>query len=269
MYTPSRFSNKIKHFQSKILDRYGHNKRDLPRRDTFDSYQVLISETMLQQTQVDRVIPKYLTFLDTLPTLSHLAQAEKVLLLGLRSWLWFNSRALRLQQCAEEIIKNHEGHLPKERKILLTLPWIGPYTSASLLAFAYNIAVPVIDTNIRRVLIAELDLPEEISLQDMEKIALVCIPEGKSNDRHNALMDYGATVLTSKKTGIKPLSRQSRFEGSRRQIRGKVVKYLIKHGATSLDVLATIYPHIEFESIVQEMQRDDLVKKKGALLMIW
>lgn len=84
------------------------HKRTLPRRDTFDPYGVLVSETMLQQTQVDRVIPKYLVFLEEIPSFQQLATVEKPTLLRLRSGLGFNSRALRLQNCAQEIVKNHK-----------------------------------------------------------------------------------------------------------------------------------------------------------------
>lgn len=98
----------IHRFQNKIFDRYATHKRDLPRRDTFDTYQVVVSEMMLQQTQVERVIPKYMAFLDALPTLHLLAQADKLHILKLRSGLGFNSRAIRLQLCAQKIIELYQ-----------------------------------------------------------------------------------------------------------------------------------------------------------------
>lgn len=243
-------------FQKHILDRYAVHKRDLPRRDVFDSYRVLVSEVMLQQTQVDRVIPKYLAFITALPTFRDLAEAEKKLLLELRSWLGFNSRVLRLQTCAQQVIERFGGMLPQTREELRSLPWIGAYSSASILAFAFNLPAPVIDTNIRRVLIHAYGLSEDVSLSDLETIALQSIPEGRSNDRHNALMDYGSAIATAQKTGIKPVSKQSKFEGSARQVRGGIVKRLVTYWATHKSVLEKRFAHPKFEQVVADLQKE-------------
>ena len=110
----------------------------------------------------------------------------------------------------------------------MKLPGIGPYTSAAILAFAWNKAVPVVDTNIRRVLIFLFKLSEDISAQALEDFASKIIPKNKSRDWHNALMDYGALQLTARTTKIKSLSKQSKFEGSDRQVRGQLLKQLVK-----------------------------------------
>lgn len=258
----------IDHVQKKILDRYAQHKRELPRRDTFDGYKVLVSEIMLQQTQVERVMPKFLRFIETLPSFETLAHIDKSTLLGLRSWLGFNSRALRLQRCAQILIDEHQGILPKTRQLLRTLPGIWSYTSWSLLAFTYNIAVPVVDTNIRRVYIAEFGLPETISPLALESVVLATIPDGRANDRYNALMDYGSTVLTVKKTGIKPLSKQSRFTWSRRQIRGKVLKHLVHHWPSAKKLLQSSYQHAQFSDIIEEMMEEWLITEKKGMLSI-
>lgn len=255
-------------FQQKILDRYACNKRELPRRDTFDAYKVLVSETMLQQTQVDRVIPKFTAFLQTFPTFSDLADAPKELLLYHRSGLGFNSRVLRLQQCARLLHTNYNGILPRERETLLTLPGIWPYTSCSLLAFTYNLAVPVIDTNIRRVFIHELGLSEQITTKELELIALEAIPTWHSNDWHNALMDYGSLVLTSKATGIKPRSKQSRFAWSRRQVRGNILKHLLTQWPTAITILAATYQHDAFDEIVSQMLTEGLIHQQQSIISI-
>jgi A/G-specific adenine glycosylase len=204
----------------------------------------------------------------TFPTLQDLADAPKELLLRHRSWLWFNSRALRLQVCARQLIENHEGILPRDRETLLQLPGIGPYTSCSLLAFTYNLPAPVIDTNIRRIFIHELHLPESITIKELEIIALEAIPDWRSNDRHNALMDYGSQVLTSKKTGIKPVSKQSRFVWSRRQIRGKVLKHLLTHWPTAITTLEHLYPHDAFTEIIEQMKHEHLLNENKSILSI-
>lgn len=250
---------RIQALQKKILDRYAKHKRVLPWRDSFDGYKVLVSESMLQQTQVDRVIPKFNAFMQRLPTMNDLAEVDKVTLLTLWSGLGFNARALRLQQCAQEVCTRFGGKLPKDRDVLLSLPGIGPYTSASLLAFTYNIAAPVIDTNIRRVLLHELQIEEPSTLQEREALALACIPEWKSNDRHNALMDYGSLIATAKRTWIKPLSKQSTFSWSVRQARGQILKSLLAHGHLSQKQLLDLIPHQHLERALATLIKEGTI----------
>lgn len=256
------------HLQTKILDRYTVHKRDLPWRDTFDPYKVFVSETMLQQTQVDRVIPKFVLWMDTLPTLHDLAKVDKPTLLWLWSGLWFNSRAIRLQQSAQHICAIYKGVIPDQRDLLLDLPGIWPYTSAAIMSFAYNREVPVVDTNIRRVLTWELGLEETLSTKELEAIAAAHIPEGRSNDWHNALMDYGALVATAKATGIKPLSKQSKFAWSPRQTRGKILKYLLEVERASWEQLKSRFPHEQFESIILGMVRDEILVMQDDMMLI-
>lgn len=255
-------------FQQKILDWYAVYKRVLPRRDAKDPYWVFVSEIMLQQTQVDRVAPKFLRWLEVLPTMQDLATIDKTTLLHLWSWLGFNSRAIRLQQAAQRIVDIHKGVVPRSREELLQLPWIWPYTSASILAFAYNLPAPVVDTNIRRVLMRELSIRDELSTKEMEELALRCIPEGRSNDRHNALMDYGSLVATAKSTGIKPLSKQSKFDGSPRQVRGKILKHLLIKWATSRKKLLKLFPHEEFDAVVAGMLKDGIILEKSDIISL-
>lgn len=256
------------HMQEKILGRYEANKRVLPRRDTYNPYYVLVSEVMLQQTQVDRVIPKFNAFIEALPELSDLAVAPKDMLLTLRSWLWFNSRVLRLQKCAQEIVERFGGIIPQDRKELLSLPWIWPYTSCSVLAFAYNLPVPVIDTNVRRVYIVELGLPEDISLNDLEDVAMQVIPHWRANDRYNAVMDYGALHMTAKKTGVKPLSKQSAFEGSARQVRWKIIKHLVLHKTASVQHLRFFSPHDRFDEVLEQLIKEWMIQREDDILKL-
>ena len=184
----------IKIIQANILSWYNTHGRKLPRRETTDPYAIHISEVMLQQTQVDRVIPYFHQWMKDFPDYQTLAQASKSDLLTHWSGLGFNSRALRLQACAQEIVKTVGANtirlkLPKDRAELQKLPGIGPYTSAAIMAFARNLPVPVIDTNIRRVLIFLFKLPETITAKALESFAEKVIPKGKSREWHNALMD--------------------------------------------------------------------------------
>ncbi len=249
---------KINQMQTTILSRYDEHRRDLPWRETRDPYEILVSEIMSQQTQVSRVIPKYHKFLEVAPTAADLAALDKHTLLTLWSGLGYNNRAIRLQQTAQIITDQYGGIFPQDEKSLLALPWVWPYTAHAVMAFARNLEVPVLDINIRRVLITMLDLPKEISDSELRQIAIVCIPPGQSRDWHNALMDYGAMVLTAKKTKIKSAP-QSTFQWSKRRVRGSILKELVKHKKVSLEEMKKTYEHKDFDEIVEKMRDEGLI----------
>ncbi len=255
--------------QKNILSWYEKKGRKLPWRNTRDPYAIHISEVMLQQTQVDRVIPYFHQWMKDFPNYQSLAKASKTELLKHRSWLGFNSRALRLQTCAQKVVQDYKGILPKKRNQLLLLPWIWPYTSAAIMAFAWNKKVSVIDTNIRRVLIFLYKLSENISLQELEIFAEKIIPHGKSRDWHNALMDYGALELTARKTKIKPISKQSKFEGSDRQVRGWILKWLTKDSTTlSISRVQEEFPKKNIKKIIEWMKKEKLLLIKHTKLIL-
>jgi len=260
---------KIQKFQQKILSFYKKNKRNLPWRKTTNPYHILISEIMLQQTQVDRVIPYYEKFIKAFPTVEVLAKADKTLLLENWSGLGYNSRVLRLQKCAQ-ILAERNQEIPKNEEFLLQLPGIGPYTANAILAFAFNKPVPVIDTNIRRVLIHELNIPENITLQELQIIAQQCIPKNKSREWHNALMDYGAMNATVKKTGIESLSKQSKFLGSTRWVRGQIIKHLLKNKILEIvylkQKLKEKYSSQKINEIIEKMEKENIIRKNSNML---
>lgn len=264
----------IKKTQQNILSRYTKNGRKLPRRITKDPYVIHVSEVMLQQTQVDRVIPYFHQRMKDFPDYTSLAKASKTDLLSHRSGLWFNSRVLRLQTCAQTIIEKWKNGkwknwtLSKDRAELQKLPWIGPYTSAAIMAFAWNLPVPVIDTNIRRVFIFLFKLPETITAKELEVFAETVLPPWKSRDRHNALMDQWALLLTARKTKIKPLSKQSKFEGSDRQVRWRTMKQLVKYWKINMKDIEEEFPHKEVKKIVKELQEEGLIQIKKWILSI-
>ena len=261
--------SEIKTLQENILTRYYEYKRPLPRRETQDPYAIHISEVMAQQTQVDRVIPYRKKRMHEIPNYQALAKLPKIELLTYRSWLWFNSRALRLQECANVVIEQYGWQLPYDKNQLLALPWIWPYTASAISAFAWNLPEPVIDTNIRRVLIFLLKLPEDISYNELEHIAQQLIPEWKSRDRHNALMDYWATQLTAKKTKIKSLWKQSKFEGSDREVRGRIVKTLTsKKQALEIEQIKEEFPHKDIEKILNGMIAEKIIQKNWTKIEI-
>jgi A/G-specific adenine glycosylase len=230
--------DKVRSVRHKILTYYRRHGRKLPFRRTTDPYNIAVAELMLQQTQVDRVVSKYEAWIKKWPDWLSLAKATNRALLTQWSGLGYNRRALYLGQMARVIVERHNGQLPKDEKALCALPGIGPYTSRAILIFALNLPLVTIDTNIRRVLIHELGLPHTISAKSLEEVARQILPRRRARDWHNALMDYGAIVLTSRKSGVKPLSRQSKFEGSLRQIRGEIVRQLTTKKRVSLSSIA-------------------------------
>lgn len=264
-------SAQIKSFQNKILSFYKEKGRhDLPWRHTIDRYNIMVSEIMLQQTQVSRVIEKYNNWIEQFPTPQALAKARLAQVLKAWSGLGYNSRGKRLWDAAKIIVDQHNGTVPKNAETLLDLPGIGPYTARSILIFADNAPLATVDTNIRRILIHEFNLPETISDKDLFELAQQLFPEGKSRDYHNALMDYGATMLTSKATGIKPKTTQSKFTGSRRFYRGQIIKYLTEHEDLSVRRAKKLFPECEHDikTIFEELITEGLIENKNSIYKI-
>jgi A/G-specific adenine glycosylase len=183
-----------------LLAWYKRHQRDLPWRRARDPYHILVSEIMLQQTQVDRVIPKYREWLRRYPSVNSLARA------GARevreAWypLGYNIRPVRLRDIARAAIRRHRGRIPATREELLALPGIGPYTAGAVLSFAYRKDAPILDTNVRRVL-RRVFLGDHATTSDRILWALskALLPRGKAYDFNQALMDFGATVCTARR----------------------------------------------------------------------
>jgi A/G-specific adenine glycosylase len=222
-------------FQNKVMEWWSENARDLPWRNDPTPYNVLVSEVMLQQTQVNRVVPKYHEFLREFPTIEALAKADTKHLIQVWSGLGYNRRALWLREAAREIVER--GDFPQTDKELRALKGIGPYTSKSILIFAFNSDLAAVDTNIRRVLVASGFATEHMTPKQLQDVADGLLLPGRSRDWHNALMDYGSAVLTSNVTGITPTSRQPCYAGSTRQLRGVIIKNLSQRASVSIEML--------------------------------
>ena len=191
----------VKQAQNALLQWYAREQRDLPWRTTSDPYAILVSEIMLQQTQVDRVLPKYQQFLSAFPTLVDLAAAPTADVISVWVPLGYNRRAISLQSIARQVIAEYEGHIPDTIDELLKLKGIGRYTAGAIACFAYRKHVATVDTNIRRVLhriFLGLEHPEpKVNDSQMLSLAEQVLPEGKAYDWNQALMDMGATICTS------------------------------------------------------------------------
>lgn len=184
-----------------LLQWYRVHQRDLPWRSTSDAYAILVSEIMLQQTQVERVLPKYHQFLTAFPTLVDLAAAPTAEVITVWAPLGYNSRAVRLQSIARQVIAEFGGQIPASVDELLRLKGIGRYTAGAIACFAYHQQVATVDTNIYRVLhriFLGLEHPEpRISTEHMFTFAEQVLPPGEAYNWNQALMDLGATVCGS------------------------------------------------------------------------
>jgi A/G-specific adenine glycosylase len=240
-----------------VHDWYAANARDLPwRREPYlgDGYAVLVSEVMLQQTQVDRTVPKFIEFMSRFPTVSSLAAATPGEVIAMWSGMGYNNRAVRLQRLAAIVVESHGGVIPADVETLLTLPGIGPYTASAVACFAYGATVPVLDTNIYRVLsriVHGVDAPSRI---EVEPLATEYLPASNASAWHQALMDIGATICTAAaprcmfcpvrehcaaapvlqagtsralaEASVPYAPKQGKFAGSTRYYRGRIVEAL-------------------------------------------
>jgi A/G-specific adenine glycosylase len=198
-------ATRVRAFQRRLLGWYAEHGRDLPWRRTRNPYRVLVSEMMLQQTQVARVIPKYREFLRRYPTLRSLAGAPVDDVVRLWYPLGYNARPVRLRQIARETMARYAGRLPDTREHLRALPGIGPYTAGAILTFAYGQDAAVLDTNVRRVLTRVFVGPRRARRlrgdRPFWELAARLVPAGRGYDFNQALMDFGATRCTARRPG--------------------------------------------------------------------
>jgi len=192
----------IEKIQTKLLQWYKENKRDLPWRKTRDPYAIWVSEVMLQQTQVATVIPYYQKFLKPFPTFRHLAKADLSKVLKVWEGLGYYSRARNLYRASKIIVNRFQGKVPDNLKDLLNLPGIGRYTAGAILSIAFNKEAPILDGNVKRVLsrlYAVSGSPgEKKTEQLLWQLSESLIPKGHANSFNQALMDLGAMLCTPK-----------------------------------------------------------------------
>lgn len=256
----------VDRFQSVILGYYRKHPRSFPWRQTRDPYAILVSEIMLQQTQTARVLPKYQEFMDAFPTVHDLAAADLSRVLRIWQGLGYNRRAKFLKACAEHVCSALNGGFPETREELRDLPGIGTYTSGAVCAFAFGQPVAFIETNIRRVFL-HFYFPDSASVRDTEILRLVestlFTPDPRS--WYYALMDYGAMLgraFPNANRRSAHYTRQSKFEGSSRQIRGRILRVL-GHGPTSY---AKLIGQIEFE---EKRVTDALDALQSEGMVVW
>lgn len=223
-------ARQIKKFQQFIFSWWKENRRDLPWRQTQDPYRILVSEVMLQQTQVSRVLPKYAEFTRAFPDVQALAQARPSAVLRLWKGMGYNRRALYLKKAAEIVVHEHKGKFPKDELLLIKLPGLGTYTARAILVFAFKQNTAPVDTNIRRIITHFFfkDVPQKEKI--IQEVADTLIPTGKSWEWNQALMDYGALALPKLRTQNSNLNDQKKervpFRETNRFFRGRIMDLL-------------------------------------------
>jgi len=240
-----------------LLEWYRADHREFPWRRTDDPYEILVSEVMSQQTQLGRVVEGWSAFLDRWPTVEALARADRSAVVSFWSEhrLGYNNRAKYLHEAARQVVEDFEGEFPRDPERLQELQGVGPYTANAVASFAFNTGDAVVDTNVKRVLYRAFSIPDEKGAFGEGASGLM--PEGKSGEWNNAIMELGGVACektprcdemgcpwrewcdayASSDFSAPDVPKQSKFEGSRRQFRGRVVEVLRTHDALALDDL--------------------------------
>lgn len=254
-------------FHQFLLESANTRYRSMPWRDDTRPYYVLVSELMLQQTQVARVIPKFVEFIVRFPNEASLADANLADVIGLWQGLGYNRRAKYLHEAAKMIVTDFDGIFPREEKNLLKLPGVGKNTSGAILAYAFNEPVLFVETNIRTVYIHHF-FEDRFDVDDKEIIALLDATLDREQPRrfYQNLMDYGSWL---KANGVKNISsskhyrKQSPLKGSIRQTRGAIIRQL-RNRSMSIDTLKRVVAMDErFATALEALVAEGLITKHG------
>ncbi|MGH2531191.1 MAG: A/G-specific adenine glycosylase [Thermomicrobiales bacterium] len=294
---PPSVNESIPPVRERLLAWFRANRRDLPWRHTRDPYRVLVSEIMLQQTQVDRVTPYYHAFLERFPTVEALAAAPTAEVIRAWAGLGYNRRAVNLQRTAKYVVDHLGGVFPSTIEELKTLPGIGPYTAGAVACFAFEHDVGFVDTNIRRVLhrvFFGVDVPTPAANEaQIAAIADAVVPPSNGWEWGQALIEFGALQCTARKPacvicplqvdcaafpaiqtalaelpkGVR-LKREAPYDGSNRFYRGRVIAALRDHALDDPVPLRTLGPYVRddfseehlpwLNSVVEGLSKDGL-----------
>lgn len=279
-----------KNFRNIIWSFYSKNKRsDLPWRKKITPYRIWVSEIMLQQTQVDRVVPFFNNWMKLFPTIQKLAEVQQSEVLRAWKGLGYNSRALRMKKTAEILVKDFHGKFPIDYDNILKLPGIGPYTAGAIMAFAYDKPVVMIETNIRRVFIHHFH-PSPLrgaplrrggaeggGVHDRDILELIkkTLPKENFREWYWALMDYGSYLgktIPNPNKKSKHYVVQKKFKGSDREIRGAILGFLLEqHTMTKNKLLKKLREKIKnlpgdperFLGVLEDLEHEGFLHVHG------
>ncbi len=272
-------AREIKKFQKTIVDHYKKSGRVFPWRKTRDPYAILVSEGMLQQTQAERVVPFFRAWMKQFPTAQALAKAPVGAVL--KSWqgLGYNRRALNLKRAGEMVVKEYGGVIPKDLQKIDTLPGVGPYTAGAIGAFAFNISSAFIETNIRTVYLlfffkGRMNVADEEILEVVKQTLpneVQPLPRFEVKPRsvrlwYSALMDYGAmlkSTVGNPNIWSKEYTKQSAFKGSRRELRGAILRQASQTDGVSVKDIENRRSKFDIKKIFTQLVTEGFLKKSG------
>ena len=264
----------LEEFRKLIYDHFQRHRREMPWRHTVDPYQILVSEIMLQQTQVQRVETKYEEFIAAFPNFRSLARAPLREVLRVWQGMGYNRRAMALQKIARRVVSEFNGKLPDSVETLRTFPGISAATAGAIVAFAFNKPTLFLETNSRRVFLHVFFSGKE-GVKDSDILPLVEKTLDRENPRrwYYALMDYGAKLKREEENPNRRsahYTRQSPFEGSDRQIRSLILKTLLVSPRLSVAQLvdAVGKPGKRVESIMTRLTEEGFLVREGDLVWI-
>ena len=267
-------SHEVMEFRENVYRFYRVHRRDLPWRNTKDAYSILVSEVMLQQTQVERVLERYPRFIARFPDFSTLAGAPFPEVLGEWQGLGYNRRAIFLHRIARLVRDEYSGCLPDDEGTLMSFPGIGEATAASLLAFVFNRPSIVVETNIRRVFI-HFFFEGESGVKDPEIRPFVAATCDRENPRewYYALMDLGSALkkqIPNPNRRSAHYRKQAPFEGSDRMVRGKILGILVRDGAVRESDLPWMLgiDRQRAEAILATLEKEGFFKREGELAVL-
>ena len=267
-------SNQVRSFRNTLYEYYGAHGRAFPWRETKDPYEILVSELMLQQTQTARALPKYLQFLERWPTVEALAQAGLAEVYELWRGLGYNRRAKALLDAAGVIVSKHRGTVPASVDDLVELPMIGRATASAICAFAFDMPVVFLETNIRRVYLHFFfDGGRDITDRELLAIGEVLLDTEDPRNWYYALMDYGVFlkgVVPNPNRRSRHYHIQAPFEGSNRQLRGGILRTLSARGRASPEELAEdlSFAGDRVAYCLEQLHSEGLVEEVGGLYRI-
>jgi len=260
-------------FQELLHTRGRELYRDMPWRDDTRPYYILVSELMLQQTQVNRVIPKFEAFIARFPDTASLAEAPLADVLIAWSGLGYNRRAKYLHGAAKQLMMGHDGEMPNDYKVLQQLPGIGPATAGAIMVYAFNRPLVFIETNVRTVYFHSFFKPEE-KVSDAQLVPLIESTIDNSNPRNFywALMDWGSwlkqNTITSRNSQSAHYKKQTRFSGSLREMRGKILRLLSENEMTLMDLREGVWGDERFSPALDGLVKDGLVAQTNKLFYL-
>ncbi len=265
----------IGQFKKIVWDYYRQNKRAMPWREKVTPYRVFVSEVMLQQTQVARVTEKFPQFVKAFPHFKALAEAPLRAVLVAWQGMGYNRRALYLKKAAETVMRDYRGRLPNNPQLLEKLAGIGPATARSITAFAWNSPEIFIETNIRSVFLYHF-FPNQKKVLDVKLLPFVARTLDKKNPRewYYALMDYGVMLKRENKNPSRASAhhaKQSKFRGSLRETRGKIITILssgIGSCTNALLIRRAAEPAVKVRTALRGLMRDGLIIKEGTQFKI-